>query len=177
MGVSATEQSILKVVAGLRQATKSQIIQQTGLSTGYTDYLCKYLVRGGYLKFLSPGRYALAPEGQKRLVSLGWEVKIDAASIKSLASQVAKEVSQTIKTTGGKKEVTKEIIKERYVRPEEERKKIDIKTDYILPVADETVGLETNIGKIGSKTEKEGGESFDASVELFKNLKKSKRKK
>lgn len=174
MSATATEQSILKVVAELGQATKSRIQEQLGLSPGYTEYLCRYLVRSGYLKFLGQGRYALAAGGKKILISLGWGLEFDKASVKELASQVAKEVSRAIKIKGIRREIVREKIKHR--QPEEERRKIEIKTDYFLPVGDETAGLETNIEKVGAQIEKEGSKPLDTSVQLLKNLKKSKAK-
>lgn len=175
MAVVGSEKTILKRVAELRQATKFQLHQQTGLSLDYVEYLCRFLVREGYLRQVGQGSYALAPAGKKIMVSLGYEFALDKASIKELAGQVAKEVSKAIKIKG----VTSEITKRRtaYREPGEERRKIEIKTDYLLPVEDETIGLESNIGKVGPSIEKEGAEPIDASVKLLKSFSKIKSKK
>ena len=158
MALVATEQSILKVVAQVKQATISQINRQTGLSLGYVEYLCSYLTRGSYLKAIGPGCFCLAPEGKKVLVSLGYGLGLDKELIKELASQVAKEVAKEIK--GGLR-----------VSPEKEREKLQIKTDFDFPVEDESLALESNIDKIGVNLEKEKSD-IDKSVELFKKFKK-----
>lgn len=161
MALVATEQNILKVVAQVKQATISQINRQTGLSLGYIEYLCSYLTRGGYLKSLGQNRYCLAPEGKKVLVSLGYGLGLDKELIKELASQVAKEVAKEIKIKGGLR-----------VSGEEERERVQIKTDYTLPVEDESTGLESNIERIGVKLEKEKSDDMDKTVRLFKEIKK-----
>lgn len=166
MALAATEQSILKIVAELKQATVFQINRQTGLSLGYVEYLCSYLVRGGYLKSLGQSRFCLAPKGKKILVSIGYGLGLDKEMVKELASQVAKEVAKEIKIEGGIK-----------IFPEQEREKIQIKTDYTLPVEDESVGLVSNIDKIGAKREKEKGDSLDTSVRLLRNIKKREKKR
>lgn len=179
MGAAGSEQTILKKVAELQRATKFQLHQQTGLSLDYVDYLCKALVREGYIRLLGQGGYALARKGKKLLLSLGYDVGFDEATLKELAGQVAKEVARVIKTEDATREITREIIRERgpSLEAEEERKKIEIRTDHVFSVADETVGLETNIGKIGAAVEKERGKSLDASVKLLKRLKKPKENK
>ena len=161
MSLTATEQDILKVVAELKRATVFQINRQTGLSLGYIEYLCHYLVRGSYLKSAGQDRYTLAPEGKKILVSLGYGIGLDSGLIKEIASQVAKEVAKEIKIKGGVR-----------ISPEEEkeRKKIQIKTDYTLPAEDKSIGLESNIERIGAKTEKEKSD-IEKKVRLLKKLK------
>jgi len=159
MRLVATEQNILKVVAELKEATVSQINRRTGLSFGYVEYLCSYLVRGGYLKRLGQGCFCLNPKGKEILVSMGYELGLDKELIKELASQVAKEVAKKIKV--------EDRIKGSL---EEEKEKIQIKTDYTLPVEDESVGLESNINKIGAKLEREKSDSLDASVKLLKKV-------
>lgn len=165
MALVATENKILKVVAELNQATTHQICGQTGLSSGYVGYLCRYLVCGGYLKSLGQNSYCLAPEGKRILISLGYGLGLDKEVIKELASQVAKEVAKEIKIKGGLR-----------ISPEEERKMVQIKTDYTLPVEDETIGLESNIDRVGAKLDKEKRASLDTSVELLKNLKRKEKK-
>lgn len=163
MALVATEQNILKVVAELKEASVSQINRQTGLSFGYLEYLCSYLVRGGYLRSLGQTRYCLAPEGKKILVSIGYGLGLDKDLIKELASQVAKEVAKEIKIKGGIK-----------VSGEEEREGVQIKTDFEFPIEDESLTLESNINKIGAKSEKEKSD-IDKSVELFKKIQKGRR--
>lgn len=160
MALVATEQSILKVVAKLKEASVSQINRHTGLSLGYVEYLCSYLIRGGYLKSLGRGFFSLAPKGKELLVSIGYGLGLDKDLIKELASQVAKEVAKEIKIRRGLE-----------VSDEEEREKVQIKTDFEFPVEDESLFLESNINKIGANLEKEKSD-IDKSIELFKKFKK-----
>jgi len=161
MTLAATEQDVLKVIAESREATAFEINRHTGLSLGYVEYLCRYLVRIGYLKSVGHGGFRLAPKAKKVLLSLGYELELDREMVKELAIQVAREVAKEIKIENGIR-----------ISPEQQREKIQIKTDYNLPVEDESVGLETNIDKIGVKLEKEKGDSLDASVKLLRDIKK-----
>ena len=52
---------------------------------------------------------------------------------------------------------------------------IKIKTDFEFPVEDESLALESNIGKIGPKVEKEKSD-IDRSVQLFKEIQKEGRR-
>jgi len=160
MALAATEQSILKVVAESKKASVFQINRQTGLSLGYVEYLCSYLVRGGYLKSLGRGLFSLAPKGKGLLVTIGYGLGLDKDLIKELASQVAKEVAKEIRIKGGVWVTPKE---------EEEREKVQIKTDYTFPVEDESLLLKSNIYKIGPNLKKERSD-IDSSVKLFKKI-------
>jgi len=166
MALVATEQSILKVIAESGQATVLQINRQTGLSLGYVEYLCSYLVRGGYLNSKGPGSFCLAPKGKKILVSIGYGLGLDKELVKELASQVAKEVAKEIGIKGGVR-----------VSPEKEREKLQIKTDFDFPVEDESLALESNIKKIGTRVEKEKSDDMDKTVRLFKEIHKRGRKR
>jgi len=166
MGLTATEQSILKVVAELKRATVFQISRQAGLSHGYVGYLCSYLVRGGYLESLGRSCFYLAPKGKKMLVSQGYGLELDKELVKELASQVAKEVAKEIKIKGGLA-VSSSL--------EEKKKRVQIKTDYVLPIEDESMGLETNIDRLGAKLEKQESD-IDKSVESFKKIQKRRKK-
>ena len=169
MALVATEQNILKVVAELKEASFSQINRHTGLSFGYVEYLCSYLARKGYLKSLGHSSFSLAPEGKKIVASLGDGLGLDRESVKEIASLVAKEIAKKIMIKGASGALPRRISRE------EERKKIEIKTDYSLPVDDESVGLESNISKLGVKIEKEESD-IDKSVELFRKIQKRRKK-
>ncbi len=169
MSLVATEQSVLKAIAELDKGTISQINRQTGLSFGYAEYICNYLVRKGYLKPVGHNTFCLAPEGKKILVSIGYGLGLDKETVRELASEVAKEVAREIKIKGGIR-----VFPGR--APEEERKPIQIKTDYNLPVEDESAGLESNIGKLGAKTEKEKSD-IGKTVELFRKMQKKGKKR
>jgi len=171
MSLTDTEKSILKVIAETGKTTPFQINHQTGLSLGYVEYLCGYLVRKGYLKTLGHGSFALAPKGKTMLVDIGYGLGLDKESIRDLASQVAKEVAKKIKIKGGLR-----VSRAAAAEEEEKREKIQIKTDYSLPVEDETVKLESNLDRMGAKLEKEESD-IDKSVELFRKMQKKHRPK
>ena len=160
MTLAATEQDILKVIGELRKATAFEINRRTGLSLAYVEYLCNYLLRRGYLRGLGHGAFRLAPKGKKVLLSLGYELELDRGMVEELAVRLAKEIAKEIKIEGGIG-----------ISPEQEREKIQIKTDYTFSVEDESVGLETNIDKVGVKVEKERGDSLDASVRVLRDIK------
>ena len=174
MGVSATERDILKIIGRLKKATRTQMSKQTGLSSSYIQYLCRYLVKGGYLETEDNRAFVLTPNGQEYLTSIGFVFgfDIDKDAIKQIASLVAKEVSREMKGKG--------IAAHSRVQIPEE-KKVEIKTDYIPPVGDEYRHLESNIDKIGIDTHEEVSD-IDKTVELFKNInsasgKRSKKRK
>ena len=64
MALSGTEADIINTVARLGEATKDQIRRSVGFSLEYVDYLCRYLVRKGYLTSAN-GYYYLAKKGIK----------------------------------------------------------------------------------------------------------------
>ena len=168
MALSGTEADIINCVARLRKASKDQIRREVGFSLDYIGFLCQYLARKGYLNF-SQGHYSLAKAGIKTLLTE--EPKIDRELIKEVAGEVAKEISGELRKTvkGIKIPVSvREIKKEAEERLEDQ---IKIKTDFDFPIEDESLTLESNIDKIGTRVEKEKSD-IDKSVELFKKFKK-----
>jgi hypothetical protein len=166
--VSGTEADIINSVARLRMATKGQIRRQVGFSLEYIGFLCRELIRKGYLDF-SQGHYFLAKKGVETLLKEETP-KIDRELLKEIASEVAKEIGGELKkTVKGIKIPVREI---RGTRREEEtaQEAIKIKTDFELPVEDESLILESNINKIGANLEKEKSD-IDKSIELFKKFK------
>jgi len=67
-----------------------------GFSLDYIDFLCRYLVRKGYLNF-SGGYYSLAKAGIK--IHLEEEPEIDRALLKEVAGEVSSTDRQRIKKT------------------------------------------------------------------------------
>jgi hypothetical protein len=167
MALTGTEGDIINSVARLRQATKDQIRRQVGFSLDYIGFLCRDLLRRGYLSF-SDGHYFLAKNGIKTLLEEETS-KVDRKLLKEIAGEVAKEISGELKKTvkGIKVPVSISQIK----KEEEHKEQIKIKTDFELPVEDETLALESNINKIGANLEKEKSD-IDKSIELFKKFKK-----
>lgn len=167
MALSGTEAEIINYVARLRAATKHQIRSQIGFSVEYIGFLCRYLVGKGYLIFFN-GCYSLDNTGIKSLLTE--EPRIDKSLIKEVAEEVARKISgeliktvKTIKMPVSVRETKGEAAKE----PKEQ---MQIKTDFELPVEDESLSLETNIDKIGIKLEKEKSD-IKNKVELLQRLK------
>ena len=63
MTVVGTELKVLRVVAELGQADPIRVGQRAGIASHYADYLCKNLLRDGYLTKLGR-RFSLTPEGE-----------------------------------------------------------------------------------------------------------------
>jgi len=175
MPLCGTEADVINCVAGLRQATKDQIRRQVGFSLEYIGFLCRDLIRRGYLGF-SAGHYFLAKEGLKTLLAEETP-KVDRKLLKEIAGEVAREISGELKKTvkGIKLPVSvREIRKAAGEGPEE---RININTDFDFPVEDESLVLESNINKIGIQTEKEKSAGMDKTVEFYKEMRGPRRKK
>ena len=172
MALSGTEADVINCVARLRLAKKDQIRRQVGFSLEYIGFLCRDLIRRGYLVF-SEGHYFLAKDGIKTLLAQE-SPKIDRKLLKEVAEEVARQISGELKRTvkGIKIPVSvREIIKGRgFETPSEER--VKIKTDFDFPIEDESLVLESNIDKIGTRVEKEKSDDMDKTVRLFKEIKK-----
>ena len=71
MAPTGTERKVLMIVQDLKQATKGQISKLMGMSPDYVEYVCQYLVLGGYLKQTKGSnplrKYSLTPDGEKAL--------------------------------------------------------------------------------------------------------------
>ena len=71
MAPTGSERKVLMIVVRLGQATKGQISELMGMSSDYVEYLCQYLVLGGYLTHTKgpyPMRkYSLTSDGEKAL--------------------------------------------------------------------------------------------------------------
>lgn len=166
--LSGTEGDILNTVARLKEANRQQIRRETGFSLEYIDFLCRYLIKRGYLTF-TKGRYSLCKEGIKTLVPEETP-KIDRKLLKEVAGEVGKEISGELK-----REVKRIKIPVTEIRQKAEEVPIKIRTDFEFPVEDESLTLESNINKIGPKLEKDKFD-IDGLVKLFKNyLKKFKK--
>ena len=176
MALSGTEADIINCVARLRLATKDQIRRDVGFSLDYIGFLCRYLVRKGYLNF-SQGHYSLAKAGIKTLLTE--EPKVDKELIKEVASEVAKEISGELKRAvkGIKIPVPPSGIRKDAGFETSPEERIKINTDFDFPIEDESLVLESNIDKIGIKIEKEKSDDMDKTVRLFKEMHKKGRKR
>lgn len=169
--LSGTEADIINCVARLRAATKGQIRNEVGFSLEYIGFVCRALIRGGFLVF-SNGRYSLAKKGIKTLITEETP-KIDIKLLKQVAGEIAKEISGELKKTVKGIKVPVRNIRERKVISREEP--VKIKTDYELPIEDESLGLESNIDRVGAKLETETSD-IDKSVELFRKIQKRRKR-
>jgi uncharacterized protein YneF (UPF0154 family) len=142
-----TEADIVDTVARLKEATREHIRRKIGFSPAYIEFLCRYLVRKGYLTF-SNGRYFL-PRAEMK-TQFTEQPKINNELIKEIVNEVVKEISGRLKKTVSG---------------------IKIKTGFEFPVEDESLALESNIDKIGVRVEKEISD-IDRLVKLFKEIKK-----
>ena len=174
--MTGTEADIINSVARLRSATKDQVRRQVGFSLEYVGFLCRDLIRRGYLGF-SEGHYFLAKDGIKTLLAQETP-KIDRKLLKEIAGEVAREISGELKrTVKGIKipaRALRRIRKETGIETSEER--IKINTDFDFPIEDESLALESNINKIGIKKEREKSD-IDKTVKLLEEIHKTGRKR
>ena len=178
MLLSGTEKDVLITIARLGKATESEITKYVRFTTGYIELICSYLIRKGYLAKFK--RYYMLTEESERLL-FSHERKpslIDKGLIKGitnhLAEQVAQKVIAEMKLKKIKTERTRVSQAEKRVYPEK-RQQIQIKTDFDLPIEDESLFLESNINKVGIKSEKEKV-NINKSVALLKNIQKRDRR-
>lgn len=171
MALMGTEADIINCVVRLRLAKKDQIRRQVGFSSEYIGFLCRDLIRRGYLGF-SEGHYFLAKKEIKTL-SAEETPKVYRELLKEIAGEVAMEISGELKRTvkGIKIPVSvREIKKETGLETPKEC--IKIKTYFDFPVEDESLSVESNIDKIGIRVEKEKSDDMDKAMRLFKEIHK-----
>ena len=172
MGLAASERDVLKVISELETANRVDISRRISFSSAYVEFLCRDLVRRDYLKLAGKARYALTPRGRKAAASLRYVAEetrlvVDRKMVKDVASEVAKQVA---------KEITKGIrLRGTAPQPVAQEGRIQIKTEYVPGANYAEVELESNINRIGPETEEEKLD-LGRSVELFKSIKKRKRK-
>jgi hypothetical protein len=169
MTLSGTEAEIVNCVAVVKQATKDRIGREVGFSSEYIGFLCRILVRKGYLLF-SQGRYSLAEAGIKALPSEE-SGRRDREFIKEVAGELAREIRGEMKRTarGLRRPVSAGDMKKETMMGSTEEP-IKICTDYDYPVEDESLALESNIEKIGTQVGKENSGDMDRTVRLLKTI-------
>ena len=170
--LSGTEVDIINCVARLKTATKEQIRRELDFSVGYMDFICRYLVRKGYLLY-SERRYSLTKDGLNTLIKEE-NPRVDRDSMKDIIRELSKSISEELKRT------VDDIRPPFYAGAEMEGGKqtggqIRIKTDFGLHVEDESLGLESNLSKIGARIERETS-NIDKSVELLKRMPKGEKR-
>lgn len=152
MSIAYREKEILDIIKNLREPSVTQIKRRCGLSIATIKSVCKKLVDEGYLKDVEGYRYCLTDKGANYSLKSA-KLNIDDDIVKELAAQVAEQVG-------------KQIRWKRFIGQESE---IAIKTDFIPEIEDETGLLDSNIGKLGAKLEKEEDKKIEESARLLKN--------
>ena len=168
--MTGTEIDIINCVARIKTATTGQIGRELDLSPGYVDLLCRYLVRKGCL-ICSNRHYSLASGGTGAL--LKEEIlEDDRESLRDIISGLSENFSRELKKTVGDIRFPdcSGNGKEKNLEGE-----VKIKTNFDLHIEDESLGLESNINKIGAKLEREES-NIDKSVELLKRMAKGEKK-
>ena len=156
MTPSGTELKVLQVIKKLGKASPTTISRKLMITSGYVEYLCRYLVRENYLEFARKNCYRLTLEG-KKLPSLMDRSQSSAWKDKEMIKEVAIEIARQLKVTD-------------FGDYRERRgKKAKIKTDFVEPIGLDDVKMETNIDQISATEEK--SPDFETTLKLFKDLK------
>ncbi len=194
MIVSGTEKDILITIARLGKASKNEIGKAIGFNMGYIELICNYLIRKGCIVRFKR-YYMLTEGGENVLFSLEGKRHLKDHIVDkefmNITTQVAEQIAKKVIAEMDAKGIRKEIItkstriypRKKKIYPKEEngypekRREIQIKTDFDLPVEDESLALESNIDKVGIEAHKEKS-NIDKAVNLLKNIyKKNKEEK
>lgn len=154
--ITATQRDVLNSVKRLNEPSVSVIARSTGLCIFTVKNVCRELVRKGYLEIRRGNRYSATKRQLTNLPDNSNFHEIDKSMVKEIADHVVEEISNQIKN-----------LKIRGSGEEE----VNIKTDFVPQIEDETLQLESNIDKIGNEFENEKS-NIDQSVNLLKNMKK-----
>ncbi len=168
---SATENEVLAAVGRLGKASKSEISRRVGFTIDYIELICNYLIRKGCLARFER-YYRLTEEGERVIYFVGGNPpltgKESIETLTNVAEQIANKVLAGIKATEIK--TTNPYPKEKRIYAEK-RQPIQIKTDFDLPLEDESLVLESNIDQVGIKSEREKA-NINKSIKLLKNIQK-----
>jgi len=96
MGLTETEFSIIKIFAESKEASLGLIADKVILTTGYAEYLCKYLVKGGYLELTPRGTYCLTFQGREALTGRTRQILWDQRTIQAIAQELAKQLGGAV---------------------------------------------------------------------------------
>jgi len=64
MGPTASEKDILEIIAYYKKANNTLLSRKMQSTTEYTNFLCKSLVKNGYLSRIGSGLYTLTLKGE-----------------------------------------------------------------------------------------------------------------
>jgi len=162
-----TEQKVLELVARLGDANTLRVSNDLMISTGYANYLCRYLRREGLLE-TSNGSYHLSRKGAKLIYNEEDDSRppITRGEIKRIAQEVAQEI----------KGIIPKGFRTSPSHPGVEDEGIHIKSDYVDPSIFEDAGLESNVTElIKERIDIERG--LDETVAQLKNIKRKEGRK
>lgn len=164
MGLTETEFGIIKIIAEIREASSGMIASRAMMTSGYSEYLCKYLVKKGYLELTDRGAYCLSPKGREALTGKTYQPLWDKKTIQAMALELAKQLAQT-----GTFSFKKAQGLQRPSLPQEPtRAEIKIKESFVDPF-DEEVAIRYKPTK-KPKENRISGMSIKKSLEALKRL-------
>ncbi|MBU4466557.1 winged helix-turn-helix domain-containing protein, partial [Patescibacteria group bacterium] len=130
MGLTETELNIIKVFTELKQASLGLIADKMMITPGYAGYLCKYLVKGGYLTLTDHNIYCLTAKGREVLTGRTAGIPWDQKTIQAIARELAKQLGGAVTTLPQKVKGRSKAVLPR----EPKRKEIKIKESFIDPL-------------------------------------------
>lgn len=133
MGLTETELNIIKIFAELKEASLGQIADKMMITSGYAGYLCKYLVKGGYLTVTDHSTYCLTAKGKEVLTGRTAGIPWDQKTIQAIAQELAKQLGGVVTTLPQKVRGRSKAVLAR----EPKRKEIKIKESFIDPLDEE----------------------------------------
>ena len=68
--MKGTESQILKIIKEMQEADEEAIARKVGITQGYAVTISKNLVKDGYLREKSPGKYILTHKGEREISPL-----------------------------------------------------------------------------------------------------------
>jgi len=128
MSLSGTEFNIIKIFAESKEASLGLIADKAILTIGYAEYLCKYLVKGGYLELTPRGTYCLTLQGREALTGKTRQILWDQRTIQAIAQELAKQLGGTVFPRAGRK------LKREVEPSAPARKAIMIKESFVDPM-------------------------------------------
>lgn len=128
MGLTETELHVMKVFASFKEASSGIVAKQVMITTGYAEYLCKYLLKGGYLEVTGHGAYCLTPRGREALTGKTHQIPWDQRTIQAIAQELAKQLGGTVFPLAGRE------LKREVEPPAPARKAIMIKESFVDPM-------------------------------------------
>lgn len=158
MGLTTTEFNVIKVFTDFREASSAIIARQIMISSGYAEYLCRYLTKEGYLKRTQDGTYSLTLKGREALNGRTYRLLLDKNIIQAIAQELAKHLGTIPPTLPQIKKEPIKLAKTKVLA----KKEIKIKESFINPLENEV--------ELKHKFSQKPRESRSSSFDLEKTL-------